>query len=90
MTIKTEIIDELLKNYSKPEEITGENGLLKQLTKAVIERAMQTEITDHLGYSKNDSKNKKTNNSRNGKSSKTIITDQGNIEIEVPREKIEK
>ncbi|MBN2546967.1 MAG: IS256 family transposase [Spirochaetes bacterium] len=87
MTIKPEIIDELLKNYSKPEDITGENGLLKQLTKAVVERAMQAEITNHLGYSRNDVKNKKTGNSRNGKSSKTVITDQGNIEIEVPRDR---
>jgi putative transposase len=87
MTIKPEIIDELLKGYSNPEDITGKNGLLKQLTKAVIERAMQGEITNHLGYSKNDKKNKSTNNSRNGKSKKNLITDQGKINIEVPRDR---
>lgn len=87
MTIKPEIIDELLKGYSKPEDITGKDGLLKQLTKTIVERAMQGEITNHLGYSKNDKKNKSTKNSRNGKSKKNIITDQGKISLEVPRDR---
>jgi putative transposase len=49
MEIKKELIDELLKNYQKPEDVIGENGLLKQLTKALLERAMDAELTHHLG-----------------------------------------
>ena len=54
MEIKKELIDELLKNYQKPEDVIGENGLLKQLTKALLERAMDAELTHHLGYEKRD------------------------------------
>jgi transposase-like protein len=50
--IPSELIDELLKSYKDPEEITGSNGLLKQLTKAIIERALESELTHELGYFK--------------------------------------
>ncbi len=50
--IRLELIDELLKGYEKPEDITGEGGLLKQLTKAVLERALESEMTHELGYEK--------------------------------------
>ena len=50
MTIDTKLIDQLLVNYKKPEDIIGENGLLKELTKAVLERVLATEMTEHLGY----------------------------------------
>ncbi len=50
MAIDLKLIDKLLADYKKPEDIIGENGLLKQLTKALLERAMQVEMTDHLGY----------------------------------------
>ena len=50
MAIDVKLIDKLLTDYKKPEDIIGENGLLKQLTKALLERAMQAEMTDHLGY----------------------------------------
>jgi putative transposase len=53
MAITKEILDELLKDYKGPDDITGPGGLLKQLTKAVIERAMQAEMTEQLGYEKN-------------------------------------
>ena len=46
--------DELLKDYQKPEDIVGENGLLKRFVKAVLERAMNAELTHHLGYEKHD------------------------------------
>ena len=49
MRIKPEVIDELLKDYKKPEDVLGQNGLLKQLTKALLERAMNAELTRHLG-----------------------------------------
>ena len=54
MAIDLKLIDKLLADYKKPEDIIGENGLLKQLTKAVLDRAMQAEMTDHLGYEKHD------------------------------------
>ncbi len=52
MEMDTGLIDKLLADYQKPEDLIGENGLLKQLTKAVIERALQAELTTHLGYEK--------------------------------------
>ncbi len=72
MTRNDELIDELLKSCKKPEDILGEEGLLKQLTKAVVKRALEGEMTDHLGYSKYSSLGKSKSNSRNGKTSKTI------------------
>ncbi len=54
MTIDTKLIDQLLSNYKKPEDIIGENGLLKQLTKVILERVLAAEMTDHLGYEKHD------------------------------------
>ncbi len=54
MAISKELLDELLKDYKGPEDITGPEGLLKQLTKALIERAMDAEMTDQLGYEKSD------------------------------------
>jgi putative transposase len=50
MTIDTKLIDELLTDYKKPEDIIGENGLLKELIKAILERALAAQLTDHLGY----------------------------------------
>jgi len=87
MTIDNALIDNLLKDYKEPEEIIGENGLLKQLTKAILERAMQAEMTEHLGYAKHDPAGKNTGNSRNGNSSKTLKGEMGRFEIEVPRDR---
>jgi putative transposase len=87
MAISKEMLDELLKNYKGPEDITGPDGILKQLTKALIERAMQAEITDHLGYEKNDQTKKPTDNRRNGSSKKKLRSDQGPMEIDVPRDR---
>jgi len=85
--IKTELIDELLKDYQKPEDIIGENGLLKRFIKAVLERAMNAELTHHLGYEKHDPAGYKSGNSRNGTSGKTVKGDFGELEIEVPRDR---
>ena len=87
MATQDELLDELMKNYKKPEDLIGESGLLKQLTKALIERAMKTEMTAHLGYEKHDPDGKKSGNSRNGKSKKTIKGEFGNMEIAVPRDR---
>jgi putative transposase len=87
MTINNDLLDQLLKDYQKPEDILGENGLLKQLTKAVLERAMQAELTHHLGYDKHSPSGNNSGNSRNGKSKKTLKGDFGSLPLEVPRDR---
>src|SRR6516165_6845829 len=86
-TITPELLDQLLANYEKPEDLTGENGLFKQLKKALIERALGAELTEHLGYEKGDPAGRGSGNSRNGTSSKSILTEDGEIEITVPRDR---
>jgi putative transposase len=87
MPIDNEIIDKLLKDYKSPEDVLGENGLLKQLTKAVLERALQAELTHHLGYEPLAPEGRNTGNSRNGKSKKTLKGDFGELPIETPRDR---
>jgi putative transposase len=87
MGIDTKLIDDLLVGYTKPEQIVGENGLLKQLTKAVLERMMHAEMADHLGYQKHDPAGYNTGNSRNGTSRKKLKGDFGEIELETPRDR---
>jgi len=87
MTIDNELIDNLLKDYKKPADLIGENGLLKQLTKQLLERAMAAEMTEHVGYDKNDSIGNNSGNSRNGKSAKTIKGSFGTMPLEVPRDR---
>jgi len=87
MTINNELIDNLLKDYKKPEDLIGENGLLKQLTKQLLERAMAAEMTEHVGYEKHDSIGNNSGNSRNGKSTKTIKGSFGTLPLEVPRDR---
>ena len=87
MAIDLKLVDKLLADYKKPEDLIGENGLLKQLTKALLERAMQAELTDHLGYDKHDPVGHNSGNSRNGVTSKTLKGDFGEIELETPRDR---
>ncbi|NQE72678.1 Transposase for insertion sequence element IS905 [Nocardia gamkensis] len=68
-------------------QLTGEGGLLAQLTKMVVESALDGEITDHLGYDHGDPAGRGTGNSRNGTRSKTVVTDVGPVEIDVPRDR---
>ncbi|WP_390828808.1 IS256 family transposase [Lentzea alba] len=68
-------------------KLTGEGGMLQQLTKLVLESALEGEITDHLGYDKHDPAGRGTGNSRNGVRSKTVLTDVGPVEIDVPRDR---
>ena len=85
--INIDLIDQLLKDYKSPEDVLGENGLLKQLTRAVLQRAMQAELTHHLGYEKHSPEGKNSGNSRNGKSRKTLKGEFGTLPIEVPRDR---
>ena len=67
--------------------MTGEDGLFKQLKKALIERALGAELSEHLGYEKGDPAGRGSGNSRNGTSSKTLLTEDGEVEISVPRDR---
>src|ERR1700685_2229347 len=87
MAIDVKLIDKLLVDYKKPEDIIGENGLLKQLTKALLERAMQAEMTEHLGYEKHDPVGNNSGNSRNGATTKTLKGDFGELPLETPRDR---
>jgi putative transposase len=83
-----EILDQILAGGSlKPEDLAGEDGLFRRLKKALLERALGAELTHHLGYEKGDPAGRGTGNSRNGTSSKALLTDDGEIEIEVPRDR---
>jgi putative transposase len=86
-TITPELLDRLLANYTKPEDLLGEDGLLKQLKKALVERALGAELSEHLGYEKGDPAGRGSGNNRNGFSAKTVLTDDGEIEISVPRDR---
>src|SRR3954453_8711141 len=67
--------------------LTGEGGLLAQLTKRLVESALEGELTDHLGYGKHDADGRDGGNSRNGRRSKTVLTEVGPVEIDVPRDR---
>jgi len=87
MEMDKELIDKLLGDYQKPEDLIGENGLLKQLTRALVERALQAELTRHLGYEKHSPEGHNSGNTRNGVSTKQLKGDFGEVEIEVPRDR---
>lgn len=87
MTRKNELIDEILKDYESPEDIIGENGLLNELIKRLLERAMAVEMTHHVGYEKHDASGHNSGNSRNGNSAKTLKGTFGTMPIEVPRDR---
>lgn len=87
MAINLKLIDEMLADCQKPEDIIGENGLLKQFTKALLERVMNAELTAHLGYEKHDPAGNKSGNSRNGKTTKTLKGEFGEMTLETPRDR---
>ncbi|WP_329074357.1 IS256 family transposase [Streptomyces niveus] len=82
------LIDELVgRAQAEGLQLTGEGGLLQQLTKRLLESALEGEITDHLGYDKHDPAGKNGGNSRNGTRAKTVLTDVGPVETAVPRDR---
>jgi len=87
MAITDEVLNELLKDYQKPEDLLGQNGLLKQLQKRLLEKAMGAELTVHLGYGKHDPAGRNTGNSRNGTTPKTLKGEFGNLELATPRDR---
>jgi len=87
MTFRPELIDELLKDYKNPEDLMGEGGIFKQLTKALIERCLTAELDTHLEEEKQEAEPTTPKNRRNGHSKKTIKGEFGKAEIAVPRDR---
>ena len=87
MTIKQELLDELLEGYEKPEDLLGENGILQELKKALVEKALGAELTHHLGYEKGSPPSRKATNTRNGHGKKKVKGSEGEMEISVPRDR---
>ena len=85
--IPDELIDQLLANYQKPEDLTGKDGILKELTARLLGRALEGEMTEHLGYEKHTPRAEGTTNARNGSRSKTLKMEDGELEIDVPRDR---
>ena|ERR1700677_4851249 len=78
----------LLSGVSSPEDLLGDGGLFRQLKKALMERALGAELTHHLGYEKGAAPaGRAKGNSRNGHSGKTVLTDDGSVELSIPRDR---
>ena len=91
-TKEKDVIDQLLDQIDfhgmTAEELAGENGLLKKLTSRFYSKALDAEMDEHLGYKKNDNAGDNSGNSRNGYTTKTVITDDNDtIEVQVPRDR---
>ena len=85
--VPDELLSSLLANYKKPEDLIGENGLLKQLTKLLVEKALDAEMTEHLGHDRHAPVANPAGNARNGRSRKTLKGEFGALPIEVPRDR---
>lgn len=85
--LSDELIDELLAGARTAEEIAGPDGLLGRLTRRLLERALQAEITEHLGYEHGHAPPGGAGNSRNGAPTKTVLTDQGPVRVRSPRDR---
>ena len=85
--VQPDLIDLLLADYKKPEDLIGENGILKQLTKAIVERALRAELAAHLGHDKHEAVANESGNTRNGSSAKTLKGDFGALPIDIPRDR---
>ena len=85
--VPDELLSRLLANYQKPEDLIGENGLLKQLTKLLVEKALDAEMTEHLGHEKHEPVANAAGNTRNGRSRKTLKGEFGELPIEIPRDR---
>lgn len=86
--VDDQLIEELVgRAQAEGLQLAGEGGLLQQLTKRLLESALEGEVTDHLGYDRHDPAGKNGSNSRNGARSKTVLTEVGPVEIAVPRDR---
>lgn len=87
MTIQDDLLDALLKDCQTAEDVFGKEGLLKQLSGRLVERMLEAELTDHLGYEKHSPLGRGSGNSRNGHTKKRVKQDAGEAEIAVPRDR---
>src|SRR4051812_20798696 len=85
--LSDEVIDQLLAGARTEEEIVGPGGVLTLLTKRRVERALQAELTEHLGYESHQEPPGGVGNTRNGSTLKTLQTEQGPVEIRTPRDR---
>src|SRR5579859_3774649 len=85
--LSDEVIDELLAGARTEEEIVGPGGVLAQVTKWLVERALRAELTEHLGYEPHEEPPGGTGNTRNGSTEKTLATEHGPVEIRTPRDR---
>src|SRR6202020_743239 len=85
--ISDEVIDQLLAGARTEEEIAGPGGLLAQLTRRLVERAMEVELTNHLGYKPHQEPPGGAGNTRNGSTPKRLITEHGEVRIDTPRDR---
>ena len=85
--IRQELLDELLADYKSPEDLTGPDGLFKQLVGRLVETAAGAELTDHLGYEPHDVSGRRSGNSRNGTTPKTLLTEHGEVPVAMPRDR---
>ena len=85
------IIEELMKGYQRPEDLTGPGGIMEQLSKRLYERVLGAEMTHYLGYEKGQAPkgeaDQRRENHRNGKSKKSLVSEDGKLQIEVPRDR---
>ncbi len=81
------LLDDLLQDCESPQDILGEHGLLKSLTKRLVERTLAAELTTHLGYAPHVRTSSGSGNVRNGTSAKTVQTDQGPLDLAIPRDR---
>ena len=85
--IRKELLDELLADYESREDLVGPDGLIKQLFARLIETAAGAELTEHLGYERGDAAGRGSGNSRNGTTPKTLLTEFGDVPVDVPRDR---
>jgi putative transposase len=86
--IRQELLDELLAGYESPEDLTGPDGLIKQLIGRLVETAAGAELTEHLGYERGDRAGRGSGNSRNGTTPKTLLTEHGEVRVAMPRDRV--
>src|SRR5262245_20035737 len=86
-TFHPQLIDELVKNCKTKKDVFGETGIIKQITKALLEKMLEGEMNTHLGYEKHEKSGYNTGNSRNGHTQKTLKTKDGEVEIRLPRDR---
>jgi putative transposase len=87
VTLKPELVEELLKLARNPADLFGPEGLFHRLKGALMERMLEAELTEHLGFERNAAEGRGKGNSRNGHTTKTVLTETGPVDVRVPRDR---